>query len=207
MSKTNPTKQQTNPKENTMSNRTNLQAVYNFVVGNWATDKAEIAAAKIVPAAELPGILKTLVKSNLIVADHVNGERTLTYQSHFDIENELNVLERSAGAFNEAFPEQVEPVKAERTHNTGPRYTDEQLAQAKALRESGLSWPKVAAELGIKAPYRLKMRVERDLGTPVAQVAGNDPLVDTYVELLEAALAEKRTSGPLKARIREALGK
>lgn len=207
MSKTNPTKQHTNPKENTMSDRReNLKTVYNFVVANWATDKAEIESAKIV-AGGVDSLLKTLERKGLLASTHVNGEKKLTWQSMFDIENEADVLERSAAAFDAAFPvKQAEPATSDRTHATGPRYTDEQLARAAELKAGGMSWPKIASELGIKAPYRLKMRVERDLG-PVAPIAGNDPLVDTYVELLEAALAEKRTSGPLKARIREALGK
>lgn len=85
-----------------------LRRVYLAVVRNWAVSERDVANAlakekagelerKVVHRA-----LQDLVAMQLLVAEHVNGERSLTYQSYFDVDNDEDALKNARKAFNEA---------------------------------------------------------------------------------------------------------
>ena len=85
-----------------------LRRVYLAIVNNWAVSKPEIKsilgkqkAGPLLPKV-LDRALKDLEAHQLIVAEHVNGEKALTYQSHFDVDNDEDALKNARKAFNEA---------------------------------------------------------------------------------------------------------
>ena len=115
-----------------------LLTTYKYVVTNWAVTAAEVAAGTEQDAKEVTNLLKRLAGAGLLDSTHVNGEKSLTWQSYFDVNNEPNVSRRSTVAFNRAFPKD-QPVSAAPARNgvTGPRYTEEQLVDAEQMRAAG----------------------------------------------------------------------
>jgi hypothetical protein len=168
---------------------TRLATVYLGVVANWATDAQEIAqtlgALKtkkdlkplggVAPtAAEVNAMLKRLAKADLVVAEHINGERKLTWQSYHDINNEEGAEEAAKADFEARviLPEGDTPVRLGRAPGgrgaTGPAYTAEQIAQGIELRRSGESWMKIAQAVGVKSQVYFSTVVRKHNG-------GEDP--------------------------------
>ena len=149
----------------TTTTRSQAQQVYRFVVNNWAVSAEEIAQGTGLERPHVNQLLRQLkAHSNLVEGTHVNGERELTWQSYFDIENEQMVPQRAGRAFKAAWPVD-EP---ERTNgNTGsdtprPRYTEDQLAKARAAKAQGLTRKQVAEAAGIRSPNYLAKLLKRE---------------------------------------------
>lgn len=132
----------------TADRRTRLHAVYMFVVENWAVDTADVKA-KFEGA---PSLLKTLKTKGLLVSNHVNEDKALTWQSMFDAENDADAEAKAEQAFNEAFPAKAEAAPAKRKGATGDRYTPEQIKAGLAARKAGKSRKEVATAAGVKSP-------------------------------------------------------
>jgi hypothetical protein len=132
----------------TMPRRERLRQAYLYVVDNWAVGNSDLKAAGIDPA-----LMKALQPSGLVEAYHVNGERAVTWQSHFDVQNG-DPREDAEAAFDKAFPAKETPEPATKTGNgaTGPRYTPGQIAVGMRLTREGKSAKAVAAEVGVKSP-------------------------------------------------------
>lgn len=137
-------------------NRDQLFAAYKYVVNNWAVETAEVAeglGTSVAYAKQLLGYLGGLVEGT-----HVNGEKPITWQSYFDIENEANVPANSTKAFNKVFPKGVEvefnaaPKTNGRKGATGPRYTPAQIKKGLAARKAGKRNREVAEAAGVKSP-------------------------------------------------------
>jgi transposase-like protein len=203
-------KSTTHPKENTMITftREQLKTAYLVCFDTFATDATEVASVLDVKPAEATKILKTV--GPLLVSDHTNGERKLTWQCYETYDSITR--DEAIELFDAAFPLPVEVAAGDdRNHATGPRYTDEQLAQAAEMRNTtDLSWAAIAKSLGIKTPYRLAKKVKAaglEVRTERAtKPAKQNETVARLETLLRKALAEKRTSGSLKAEIRVELG-
>lgn len=135
----------------TDARREQLKAVYLYVVENWAVAADEVAAGVEREVKEVRADLNRLSRRGLVVGDKINGEKTLTWQSYFDIDNELDVPARAAAEFDKEFPEGSVKTGASHEGATGARYTEEQLAAGKASREQGSNWERVAADAGVKA--------------------------------------------------------
>jgi hypothetical protein len=120
-----------------------LAAVYLDVVRNWAVYAEDIV--KHINDENDPRYTNTNTTA-------VNGEKPLTWQSYFDIQN--GELEEDAVA---AFTAAVAPLlvpgsKAPRVGATGARYTEEQIAKGLRARARGESNKAVAEAAGVKSP-------------------------------------------------------
>jgi hypothetical protein len=148
-----------------MSTTTDLRPAlfetYKYVVNNWAVSASDVAGGTGRELKEVNSLLRRL--GGLVVGDHVNGERELTWQSYHDVQNEKGAQAASTRDFNKAFPK-GEPVPAGRTGGagaTGPRYTEEQLKDAEARREAGESFKAIGLALDIKATAYLSRVLKR----------------------------------------------
>ena len=126
-----------------------LLATYKYVVTNWAVSAKEVAAGTEQDSKATTNLLKRLQATGLLDATHVNGERELTWQSMFDVQNDKQAGRKSTAAFNKVYPK-GESVSAT-SGRTGPRYTEEQLVKAEQMREAGESYKAIGLALGIKA--------------------------------------------------------
>lgn len=140
-----------------------LREVYMFVVDNWAVDAADIAKHTGRDVKEVNSLLRRL--GGLLASEHINGERTLTWQSYHDVQNEKGARKAAAADFNKAFPAK-EAVAAGRTGGagaTGPRYTEEQLVKAEEMRAAGSTFKAIGLALDIKATaYLAKVLARRE---------------------------------------------
>ena len=142
--------------------RSQAQQVYRYVVNNWAVSAQETAKGTGLDQALVNRLLRRLERKGLTASTHVNGEHELTWQTYFDIENEQNVPQRAGRAFKAAWPLDEQ----ERQANTGsdtprPRYSDDQLAKAKAAKAQGLTRKQVAEAAGIRSPNYLAKLLKR----------------------------------------------
>lgn len=150
----------------TTTTRSQAQQVYRFVVNNWAVSAAEIAEGTGMERPHVNQLLRQLARhGGLVEGTHVNGERELTWQSHFDIENEQQVPLRAGRAFKAAWP--VDEPETSSNGNTGsdtprPRYTEDQLAKARAAKAQGLTRKQVAEAAGIRSPNYLAKLLKRE---------------------------------------------
>lgn len=149
-----------------------LAAVYMAVVNNFATDPAEIASQIAVlktkkdlkaiggekmDAKEIRSHLNRLQKVGLVVAEHINGERSLTWQSYHDLANEDGARDAAIADFQERvlLPESGQSVRTGRAPGgrgaTGPAYSDEQIKVGIETRRAGSSWMAVAQAVGVKS--------------------------------------------------------
>lgn len=145
--------------------RSAAQQVYRYVVNNWAVTTSEVAD-EFTGLANTTAILRQLAKRGLVASTHVNEEKALTWQSHFDIENEPMVPARAGRAFAKAWPV-AEDTVASTNGNTGsstprPKYTEDQLAKARAAKAKGLTRKQVAAAAGIRSPNYLAKLLKRE---------------------------------------------
>lgn len=94
-------------------------------------------------------LMRELMRSGLIVSCHVNDEKALTYQcaETSDGIDRATAIKRFQAVYGTRGP--IE--RAARVGATGPRYSDEQITKAIAMRVEGASWKSIGAELGIKA--------------------------------------------------------
>jgi hypothetical protein len=129
-----------------------LLATYKAVVDGWAMSAREVADGTGLDPKATTRLLNRLRANGLVDATHVNGEKSLTWQSYFDSQNDKQAGRKSTAAFNKAFPkgEVVSPA-AERNGATGARYTEEQLVEAERRREAGETFKSIGQALGIKA--------------------------------------------------------
>jgi len=141
-------------KTKTPADRSELREVYMAVVKNWVVSAKDVAEITGQTLNVVNQRLRRLERVDLLASIHVNGERELTWQSYYDIENSdrEETLNAASGDFTSKFP-LSDAIEADRKHAgaTGPRYTEKQLAKGAKLRAKGLSWAKVAAEVGVKA--------------------------------------------------------
>lgn len=159
-------------KKAAMPRRERLRQAYLHVVDNWAVTNADLKAAGIDPA-----LMKALQPSGLVEGTHVNGERAVTWQSHFDVQNG-DPREDAEAAFDKAFPaeEAPEPAKTGATGATGPRYTPGQIAVGIRLTREGKSAKAVAAEVGVKSPsYFRKLMLAEIAKSDAAKKATKKP--------------------------------
>jgi hypothetical protein len=162
-----------------------LAGVYFGVVNQFATDPAELAGIFAVlktkkdlkaiggdrmDAKEILGHLRRLEKVGLVVSEHVNGDRKLTWQCYHDPANEDGALEAAKADFQERvlLPEPGASVRTGRAPGgrgaTGPAYTAEQIAAGIEARRSGLSWLSVAQAAGVKSQVYFSTIVRRHNG-------------------------------------------
>lgn len=162
-----------------------LCVVYMGVVHNWATDPQEIFAqlsnlktkrdlkplgGSVPTVKEITALLKRLAKVDLVVAEHINGERKLTWQSYHDINNEEGAEEAAKADFAERvlLPETGQAVRRGREPGgrgaTGPRYTADQIAAGIEARRGGLSWMAVAQAVGVKSQVYFSTVVRKSNG-------------------------------------------
>jgi predicted transcriptional regulator len=130
-----------------------LREVYKFLVDNWALSASDIADGTDREVKEVNSLLNRLARARLVDSLHVNGEKSLTWQSYYDTENQKGVWRKAARDFDKAFPKgeaiTTGPVRA---NGSGPRYTEDQLAAGRDARIAGESWKGVAATAGVKSP-------------------------------------------------------
>jgi hypothetical protein len=139
-----------------------LAAVYMYTVWNWAVYVEEIVEAINAEAdprftntnkTAVNSMLHQLEQLGLLASAHINGERKLTWQSYFSLQD--GELEEDAEA---AFIAAVAPLLAPgakvttRSGGTGPRYTESQLKAGHAARVSGAGWKAVAEAAGVRSP-------------------------------------------------------
>lgn len=143
----------------TKFDRTDLRKTYLAIVDGWALQSDEIAKATKLDRAALKPLLKELQRSGLIVAEHINGAKPLTYQSYHDVNNEPGARKQAVKDFQTAYGTRGPIERPERVGATGPKYTDEQIAKAVKMRVGGASWKSIGAALGIKATAYLSKRL------------------------------------------------
>jgi hypothetical protein len=137
----------------TASNRPALKKAYLFVVKNWAVKSADVATNLDTTPAEATKILRELSAKGLLEPMNVNGERALTWQSHYDIENSdaAKTLNSAKADFLAAFPI-AGVTTSSRKGATGPRYTDAQIKKGLAAKKAGKTNAEVAKTAGVKSP-------------------------------------------------------
>lgn len=145
----------------TTTRRDNGRTVYMHVVRNWAVSAAEVAEDTGLSRKETNSLLRQLERKGLLASEHVNSERELTWQSYFDIENEQRVPQRAAAAFRKAWPEDAPENGDTGSDTPRPRYTDAQLAKAKAAKAKGGTRKQVAEAAGIRSPNYLAKLLKR----------------------------------------------
>lgn len=135
--------------------RPKLRAAYMYVVNNWAVGAEEVAKSLKIETDEATKLLKAL--GGLVEGTHVNGEKAVTWQSYYDIENsdKTKTLRSARADFAKAFPEPVVPGSSNRVGAkgaTGPRYTEAQISAGIKAREAGKTNAEVAKAAGVKSP-------------------------------------------------------
>lgn len=154
----------------TTPTRDDLRKTYMLVVKNWALTTADVADALKIETKDALARLRRIERTGLLESTHVNGERELTWQSHYDIENDdrANAVRDAGRDFNAQFPKGEEIKTGSGRGGFGPRYTDEQIikghefAVAKARAGEKVTHREVAEHAGVKSPnYFAKIRRER----------------------------------------------
>jgi hypothetical protein len=156
--------------------RSQARKVYMYVVNNWAVYATDVAEGLNMPAKQVNQLLRQLERRGLLASTHVNSERTLTWQSYYDIENEdeNDVRADARTAFDNAWPKGEKATT--RPGGGGARYTPEQLKKAKAAKAKGGTRKQVAAAAGIASPNylaKLLRRMEQDAAASRAKQNGN----------------------------------
>jgi hypothetical protein len=155
--------------------REQAKATYMAVVNNWAVYASDISGDLGLSAKDTTAVLRELEARGLAHAHHVNGEKRITWQTDFDVENEKAVPMRAGRAFAKAWPKDEETT-AKATANTGsttdrPRYTEDQLAKARAAKAKGLTRKQVAEAAGIRSPNYLAKLLKREQEAKAARKA------------------------------------
>jgi predicted transcriptional regulator len=136
-----------------------LWSVYSHVLNNWAVGNSDIIEGTKLDKTEVNRLTRKLASVGLLAGEHVNSERSITWQTFFDVENDRNAKRNGRRAFDKVYPKGEEvkvaaaPVNAGHRGNTGPRYTPEQIAAAVAARADGKNWKEVAVIAGVKSPF------------------------------------------------------
>lgn len=129
-----------------------LRKTYLYVVDNWAVSASDIANGTKQDVKEVNSLLNRLARASLVDSIHVNGEKSLTWQSYYSIQDGEKRSDAIAD-FDKAFPKrEAVTAAATRANGSGPRYTEEQLAAGRDARIAGDSWKGVAATAGVKSP-------------------------------------------------------
>jgi hypothetical protein len=157
-----------NPKEATMATSTNgkvttirsqARKVYVNVLENWAQYASDVSADLGMDVKVVNTLLRQLERRGLVASTHVNGERTLMWQTYHDVENEPNALAEGKAEFTAKWPRSDKGTT--RPGGGGPRYTPDQLRKAKAAKAKGLTRKEVAAAAGIASPNYLAKLLRR----------------------------------------------
>lgn len=183
-----------------------LAAVYMQVARNWAVYVEEIVEAinseddprfRGTNTVAVNSMLRQLEKLGLLASEHVNGEKPLTWQSYFDIENEDDAEENAEAAFIQTIaPLMVAGSKVPRSGATGPRYTEAQIAAGLRARARGESNKAVAEAAGVKSPnYFAKILKEAEAKGRGRQAA-KQRAVRGNEKAAEAKPAKKSNKGP-----------
>jgi hypothetical protein len=129
-----------------------LAAAYWFVSTNWAVDAAEVAEALGADVKTTNKILRRLSSAGLLVAEHINGEKALTWQSMYATPESSEEAETEQAFIDTFRIEAATAVRSARVAGTGPRYTEEQLTAGLAARAAGKTNREVAEAAGVKSP-------------------------------------------------------
>lgn len=79
------------------------EKVYFAVLESWAVEAPEIVRATDLDIDAVNRSLRRLQKRDLVESEHVNGEKALTWQTYFDIENDSDADIGARAAFNAAY--------------------------------------------------------------------------------------------------------
>lgn len=131
--------------------RSALRKTYLAVVDGFAVGREDVVSVTKLSADETMPLLRELERSGLVQSMHVNGQKALTYQSMFDVENDTNARVNAVKSFQEVYGKRGPIERQARQGATGPKYTDEQIQDAIARRIAGESWKAIGQALGIKA--------------------------------------------------------
>ncbi len=153
-----------------------LWEVYCYVVENWAVDYAELDKALDMEKSDIRRLAQKLARAGLLTAEHVNSERTITWQSFHDVLNERPAKGTGRNKkgewiaaradFDQAFPEgtvkePTKPAAGPKNAGTGPRYTQKQIEAGLKARREGQNWKQVAATVGVKSPFHFSKIVRQ----------------------------------------------
>lgn len=173
-----------------------LLETYLYVAGNWALTAEDVWTGLGLDLKDARSRLAKLTRDGLLYAEHVNGEKALTYQSDFDCENEHreNWEALATAKFNETYPEPVAKAPARKGGANGPRYSADQIAVGIEARRSGANWEVVAQSAGVKAASYFSRVVKEANG-------GKDPKGQKPGETREQAVrkAAKKSAAKAKA--------
>lgn len=133
--------------------RSQARKVYMSVLNNWALYATDVAEDTGMPAKQVNQLLRQLESRGLVASTHVNSERTLTWQTNHDVENDTDALANGKAEFAERWP--AKDAGTTRPGGGGARYTPEQLKKAKAAKAKGGTRKQVAAAAGIASPNYL----------------------------------------------------
>lgn len=139
--------------------RSEARKVYMHILENWALYASDIAKDLAMPTKQVNSLLRQLDSRGLLASTHVNGERTLTWQTWHDLANEQGALEAAKAEFAEKWP--TKDAGTTRPGGGGARYTPDQLRKAQAAKAKGGTRKQVAAAAGIASPNYLAKLLRR----------------------------------------------
>lgn len=176
--------------------RSALRSAYLTTFDAFGVVIEDITTATKVETTEARRLMRELMRTGLVGADHVNGARELTYQcaETYDTIDRKTAIKRFQAVYGARGP--IE--RAARVGATGPKYTDEQIATALKMRRSGSSWKAIGAKLGIKATAYLSKRltpvlVEKAAPKATAKKSGPRPANKKPTPAKRSGSAAKRT--------------
>lgn len=175
-----------------LSRREQLKTAYLIAFDNFATTAPEVAAELGITPATATRLLKSM--GSLITWDHVNGERTLTFQATETYDSLTR--EEAIAKFDAEYPEEVAaPAKTSRRGATGPRYTDAQIKKGLAARKAGKTNAEVAAAAGVKSPSYFAKTLKAVEATVAKASAPVREKATTKAEVAAASKRKVRSTG------------
>lgn len=155
------------------TNRAELRKAYLFVVDNWAVGADEVARAIGSDTTTARTRLVRLAQARLVEGSHVNGEKALTWQSYYSIQDGDD-RKLAVADFDKAFPKGEDVTTKQGA--TGPRYTAKQIETAIKMRAKGESWKAIAAAVKVKSPAYFAKVIKEEIASraKVAKKAAKD---------------------------------
>lgn len=210
-------------RKTSLDRRTRLERCYKFVVECWATDTREIADALYGGAVSRASRdLKVLEASGLVEPTDVNGAaqgngrsgayKSLTWQSHYDIENsDDDVLALAAADFREAFP----PAKTRKTTNNKKEATMATQTTKSGVRKRGAAKQDAKPKAKASNGGRKRAEISDDLVKQIIELreggaSWDSVKAETGIGAIEGRKAIARLKGAsvtLKAKSGQALAK
>lgn len=133
--------------------RKNLRAAFKLATANFSTDAKETAEVlKLSAPAVATKLFRILEARNFAASTHVNGERSLTWQTYFNVTDGQATMKEALAAFDKEFPRDWTPSANGRVGATGPRYEEAQIALGIKLTFEGKTAKQAASEVGVKSP-------------------------------------------------------